>query len=271
MADDNSTKGRSNEHLERIADYCAEVAGVSPGGLPVLEYVELLAAKFKATHGLKIQVVPDSDLGGAEATAACDPPLIRMRETVHSAATRDEPRARMTTMHEFAHILLEHKGIANPRMLAGNERLDFVKPFESTEHQAPYLGAAMLMPRKLAKGLSAAEIKLKFRVSKQAAEIRYQQLNPAVRPLPSSVVEFLASKKHSPEPSSVAGRAAEVERRVEEAWARAPSYPGEDPAEFRLDKHGMPVRRSLYLKMRLGGWKVDPHDNIISYEYEQSK
>jgi hypothetical protein len=52
MADDNLTRGRSNEYLERIADYCAEVAGVSPGSLPVPEYVKLLAAKFKATHGL---------------------------------------------------------------------------------------------------------------------------------------------------------------------------------------------------------------------------
>jgi hypothetical protein len=156
-------------------------------------------------------------------------------------------------------------------MLAGNERLDFVKPFESTEHQAPYLGAAILVPRQLAKGLSAAEIKLKFRVSKQAAEIRYQQLNPAVRPLPSSVVAFLADRKNAPEPSSVAERATRVERRVQSAWDRAPSCPGEDPAEFRLDMHGIPVRRSLYLKMKLGGWKMNAQDSIVSHEYDLLK
>lgn len=270
MTDDNVSKGRSNELLERVAEYCAEAAGESPAPHTAVEYIQLLAPKFKATHGLDIKVLPDSELNGAEAIATCDPPLIRVRQTVYTAACRNEPRARMTMMHEFAHILLEHKIGQNPRMLEGNERLGFAKPFASAEHQAQYLGAALLMPRSMAKGLTAAELKLKFRVSQRAAEIRFEQLNSLPRVVPSFVSEFLSAKKRI-EPSLAEARIADVNLRLDKIWARAPVVEGEDPAEYRLDLYGIPVRRSRFLKMQIGGWKLDRRDNIVSYEYEQTK
>lgn len=273
MADwteDHVVRPRSNEELEQIAEECVKAAGVSPAALPILDFITVLAAKFKSTNGLMIHSVLDSELPGAEGVATCEPPLIRVRQSVYDAALLNEARSRMTLMHECAHILLGHKGVENPRMIAGNLRPAFVKPYEAAERQAPYLAAAILMPRSEAAALSAREIQLKFRVSAEAADIRFKQLARPKRNEPSFVTEFLAKKRAADE-AAKDSRNDKATQRIDAIWARAPHFPGEDPAEYRIDKYGYPVRRSRFLKLLIGGWRLDPGGSIISYESERAR
>ena len=140
--------------------------------------------------GFNLIVVEDGQLPSTVlALARGQPPEIIVRETIYEGALNQEPRARMVLAHEIGHLALGHTGI---------RARSPTRSIRSTvaEHEANRFAAFFLAPAHLAKDCkNAAEISARFGISRQAAEIRIQELNlghKTGRSLPQSVLEFLS-------------------------------------------------------------------------------
>ena len=127
--------------------------------------------------------------------------LLSIRQSVFEAANSGNSRARFTIAHEVGHIILGHNKIRHRRpdydpksTASGNVVAD--------EKQANSFAAAFLAPFHLSNmdlETSAADIAEYFQIGLKAAEIRlpllrrlYRIANGIQRPLPDSVIKFLA-------------------------------------------------------------------------------
>jgi Zn-dependent peptidase ImmA (M78 family) len=125
-------------------------------------------------------IVPDRELGDAEATTSMTEKTIKISESCYEAARRGESRYEFTLAHELGHLLL-HTG--RPVQLARGTK---VKAFVDAEWQADTFAGAFLMPAdEVRRCGSTSEIMRKFGVSRQAAEVRCRILgvNPPFLPL----------------------------------------------------------------------------------------
>lgn len=257
MSNHLATTSRSDEEIEAIASSCLQAAGL-PAWTPVLELIEAAAKKFKASYGLIIEEVLDGSLDSDEARATSSPPKIRVVARVLAAARRNEPRARFTVAHEFGHIILGHQGGERARSSGPQTIHQHIRPFEDAEHQANVFGAAFLIPLADADlALPVGELQIKFRVSKQAVEVRLARARTKKpRPAPAEVIAFLAARRQQ----ESRGRASSNAPRItaeQEAWNQAAYAPGENPSEYRLCIRGRLVRRDHHMKRRsVFGWCV---------------
>jgi hypothetical protein len=121
--------------------------------------------------GFELVRVPDDELPNCEAKADCYNKVIVVRQSVHDACRRCEPRARMTFAHELAHIALGHSGT---RFRQANS-MGFgpaTRDVRREEAEAKQFAAAFLVPTYLARNCkSAEEIAEKFGISGEASEI----------------------------------------------------------------------------------------------------
>jgi hypothetical protein len=178
---------------------------------------------------VEVIVQPDAQMGNKEAYATSDPPRMFLRRSVFEQGERDEPRARMTFLHELVHIVL-HPGAPKARMTGGNFTPKHIKPFNSAERQARVTAAAFLMPRPTVfRAKSPEDLQAWCRVSAQAAGIRFAQFKP--RAEPAFVREGLNRLRLATTKAAERRIVEERERTV--AWERARPIPGEDPARSR--------------------------------------
>lgn len=272
MSDFHET-ARSNFDLDQAAAALRKRLGLGNTDFAP-DVFELLqrASRSKETplFGLEVIVLPDSEMGNAEAFATCVPPQITFRESVMSALRRGDPRARMTAIHELMHIWLGHAGGPKHRMADGNAELRFAKGAKSGEHQAKYGAAVFLVPSSMAKELSGPdEIRRRFNVSAIAANIRFDQLAlSGPRATPTDIADLLSNALGS---KVVTGNS-DVEKRrersmkaVEAAWNKASIIPTLDPAEWRHCHRGQLVQKPQYLKDKSAkGWCVK-NGVVMSY------
>lgn len=225
---------------------------------PVADVLVLLrrASKenFKLTHGLEIIAKSDSEMGNREAYAIAGPPRIFTRQMVISSAARHEHRGRMTLIHEFAHLVLHPGAMPKARLATGKVAPPFkIKPYRSAERQARRFSAAFLMPRAMVRlCMTAEELAARANVSKQAAEIRLQELgfNRTKRETPKCVANFLAaSKARHPAWRQLS------EAEIQALWEQQEVIPGDDPGVYR--KCGpWRIARDQYRMRSECGWYV---------------
>lgn len=112
------------------------------------------------------QVVPDSELRGAEATTSTTEHVIKISESCYKAARHGHARYPFTLAHEAGHLFL-HTG--KPAQLARGE----VKPYMDPEWQADTFASSFLAPTdEVRKCMSLAEISARFGLSGRAAQVR---------------------------------------------------------------------------------------------------
>lgn len=260
---------RSDAEVEASGNVCHEASGIREPGANVIDKIMAAAPKFRASLGLSIIPVADEFLPDRAAEATLNPPTITVRQSVYNAAKRNEPRARMTLAHEFGHIILEHKGHARPRRDAPLKRHVAFKAYEDPERQATLFAGAFLVPKsQLKEPASAKEIQLRFRISAQAATIRYEQIFGARgKNIPSDVkAEIHAMKANVAKPvrPTSAQREAEVETRIKRMWDRLETIPGKDPAMFRKAGSFEVRWTDRYQPRSHNGWCVH-RDRIRNY------
>ncbi len=280
MSDDRekflAVKSRSDDEIEMLAAHCREAANLAEPSADILGLITATAAKFKISAGLEVRVVDDDLLGKDDARASSLPPIIIVKNSVYAAAQRNDPRARMTLAHELGHIILEHKGGFRARSSAAVIAPTHIKAYEDAEHQAKFFAAGFLVPKTPETSkLSAQEIQLQFGVSKEAAEIRYSQINKRTGRSPSIETTAEIKRLHA--------IASEVERPSKPAtsvlppnvaakllWELLPTVDGEDPKAVRAVDGRWFVKIELQDRSVLGGWRV-AEGTITAWEDERSR
>lgn len=179
MIGDFIVKGRSDREVRQIAQKARAYLGVSNRGR-----VDITACLRKETiwtvNGVKrliVKVLPDVQMGSADGITTHEKGevVINLKKSVHVAAMLGEGRARNTIIHEFGHAVMHNRHLM-PRMADGNVRYDWIKPYESAEHQANVFAAAFLIDDNIASCLSSAEdISVQFGVSLRCAEVYFKE------------------------------------------------------------------------------------------------
>jgi hypothetical protein len=128
---------------------------------------------------LRLEIRLDADMGPDDGLTTYNGKLIviAVGRSVHHAAYMGDGKARNTFAHEFGHAVM-HDGVPMSRRALGNVKFDFIKPFESAEHQARVFAPAFLINDQIAERLaSAEEISVEFGVSLESATIYFEQLS----------------------------------------------------------------------------------------------
>jgi hypothetical protein len=265
MADDQFVVGRSNEYIENAAEQCRLALGLStdePVG-NILQFLKLAArSDLAAVRGLELirfSVERNSKVEAFAERKAGSAPKIGMRSDVYKDAELDKPRARMTMVHELAHLFLHPTETTNFRKSGYEKHANVVHAFSSAEHQAKVFAAAFLMPRFLVEAVGCSnELAALCKVSEEAAEIRWRQIRRAKGRLPpAEVLEFLkpssvsvlAHRKNGTEISQA------IEKEIDDAWNRCATEVNRDPTQYRLTAKGYEVFRAHYLQPKSHyGW-----------------
>ena len=100
-------------------------------------------------------------------------PLIRLTVEVYEDAYAYNGRARMTVVHECAHVILHRQVAVHPRGPRGSD----LKPYRNSEWQATQLAAELLMPpASVELYATLSEFCQQMGVSRQAAQLRAEKL-----------------------------------------------------------------------------------------------
>lgn len=162
---------RSRKQIEEYALAVRRALGVpDDSAVDMLKLLELVLPRVLEDY--RFEVVPDRELGEAEATTSMTERTIKMGETFYEAARRGQVRYPFTLAHELGHLLM-HTG--NQAQMA---RGDSVKPYVNAEWQADAFAGAFLMPAcEVRNCTSINEIAARFGVSGAAADVRARVLN----------------------------------------------------------------------------------------------
>jgi Zn-dependent peptidase ImmA (M78 family) len=186
---------RTRDDLEELAWRTRATLGLAPGDyVPVANLIENVLPDV--IEGFEVRVAERGSLGAAEAITHQSKPIITFEERAYDGLYRDKPRARMTAIHELAHLIM-HSG---QYAYAFARRYD---PLIDPERQADVFAAAFLMPEVMFRRVSTIEEAMKkFGVSREAATCRARALRLwrliAAKPVISSSKEKGSSKRRTP-------------------------------------------------------------------------
>lgn len=172
---------RSRKQIEEYALAVRRALGVPDSSrVDMLKLLELVLPRLFEDY--RFEVVPDRELGDAEATTSMTERCIKFSETCYEAARGGHARYPFTLAHELGHLLL-HTG--NSAQLA---RGVSVKPYVNAEWQADAFASAFLMPaHEVAKCSCISDVMLRFGVSRPAAEVRARVLQLSLEFFPSTL------------------------------------------------------------------------------------
>jgi len=130
---------------------------------PIMRLLELLVDK----NVYEMDIAEDSEMGSDYAKAFPDKKLIRIRNSTYEGACRGNPRDIFTIAHEFGHLILH----TSDRIAFARSDND-VKVYEDPEWQANTFAGELLVPVNYISGLSIDDIKNRYHVSKEVAQIQ---------------------------------------------------------------------------------------------------
>lgn len=187
----------SEEAIEKRANYVRGKIGLGDIIAPNM-YIALqqLASKAKS---FSFRPALISEMGGDEAVMDIDNDVLMVRESVLEDAKSGQNRARFTIAHEIGHYFLGHDGAPrrNPDKSVYASAKDRIQ-----ESEANMFASYLLVPTALALDCPTAEhVSIKFQVSGEVADIAFERIQRekrkatgSKRPLPASVIDFLAEK-----------------------------------------------------------------------------
>lgn len=180
MTDDYLVKGRSDSEIRNLAKRAREFFGVvKDRRIDVLACLE--RKSIWTVNGIKrliFQVRTDAEMGTADGITCHerDVVTIAIKKSVRDAAYLGDGRARNTVAHELGHAVI-HNSSAMPRLAIGNVTPNWIRPFESAEHQVKIFAPAFLINDAIAETLSGAEeISIEFGISYESARIFFEEL-----------------------------------------------------------------------------------------------
>lgn len=151
MSNDYKASPLSDQQIEEIADHSRKYFCIPTDAVP--DMVELLnRSELQTRYGIKplsLKLVPQGHLQGDEARtlATSNKIEIQIETPVFEKAKSRDGRSRMTLAHELGHAVLHEKSVPLARPIVETKRPDYIRSYESAEHQAKYFASAFLMPR----------------------------------------------------------------------------------------------------------------------------
>jgi len=252
--DDYHVAFRPDQMIENLVDKCRFEAGITDSNMPILEMFKLLIKNCFGEQAIPINSCADFDMGNKFGYAQFDPPRIYLRESLLADAESNVPLARFAVLHELAHIMLDHRGVGEPKALTetGPRSVPYITPENSAEHQADLFARAMLLPRNEMKLLTLPEIGLRYLVPYRVAQERFREINPELsRKTPTHIKEYLLSVKKTksrptlklvkPKPQIIVV-ANPLDAAAEKAWNEALVIDDEDPDVVRKTRGGTEYR-----------------------------
>ena len=119
-----------------------------------------------------IEAVEDKDLPGRMAETTPEQWVIRVRQSVYSAACNGVAWARMIMAHELGHLLFHN---TQNTTFAYVEKGSQLPPDIDPERQADIFAAELLIPYHLIRDKNVYQVKKHFGVSQSAAEAQLRQ------------------------------------------------------------------------------------------------
>jgi hypothetical protein len=184
MTDDFREKARSDVEVREIAKLAlTRFAQEDRKWVDVISC--LRSSKIWTVNGVKrlqFRVRPDAEMGTADGMTSVgkDTVTIDLKESVYEKALVGDGRARNTLAHELGHATM-HTRQHLPRRATGNKKHEWIKPFESAEHQANVFAAAFLVSDyHFADIDSADEIAIEAGVSFECAKIFAKEMTKRV-------------------------------------------------------------------------------------------
>jgi hypothetical protein len=190
--DDFKVVPRSAKEIEALTLAWRDRLGVPNDWAPsMLRLLEIELPKLPKLGQFALVTRADAEMGDAEAYTEFNPPHIVVRNSVYKLARKGDGRSRMTLAHELGHLVM-HPGAAKLRSDFGQTATVKLRAFESAEWQANKFASLFLMPLHIIRDFtSASQLAENCQVSLRAAEIRFSEMAPIVKPLPDCVVETL--------------------------------------------------------------------------------
>lgn len=156
-------RARTREEIEEQAWTTRAQLGLAPRErVPVARILENVLPDLIPDYDFT--VAEEGELGAAEAVTDLNRPRITFSPKAYDGIYRDEPRYRMTGMHELGHLLMhtrQHVGLA------------FMRKYDALvdpERQADVFAAAILMPEFAFREVTSIEQAMElFGVSRDAA------------------------------------------------------------------------------------------------------
>jgi Zn-dependent peptidase ImmA (M78 family) len=268
--DDFHVKALSNDEIEKIALNVRLATGTGNQiKADIFHIIRQLSLPGRPLAGLRLEIVPDVQMGRDYALAFVDDRLLKMRSSVHNGAELGNPRDVMTLAHEIGHFILGHGGLPKHRVAAGNRKEHYIQPMNSAEHQAGFFGAALLMLRSHVREMKCADdVANEMGVSLEAATIRFQQVAP--RNTPPDLLEKIQDLKRATSGSGYNRNIKSVlsiEQQAKIEWELAKAVPDEIPSEYRCVDEKWVIRWSRFQKSLPGGWRLE-RGKIVPWESE---
>jgi hypothetical protein len=183
---------RSAKEIEALTLAWRDRLGVPNEWAPsMLRLLEIELPRLPKLGQFALVTRADPEMGDAEAYTEFNPPHIVVRNSVYKLARKGDGRSRMTLAHELGHLVM-HPGAAKLRTVFGQFSTTKLKAFESAEWQANKFASLFLMPSHVIRDFtSASQLAENCQVSLRAAEIRFSEMAPIVKPLPDCIAETL--------------------------------------------------------------------------------
>ncbi len=125
----------------------------------------------KIDPGFTLIVDEEAVLGECHGLTYPDRNEIHIRDDVYNRACDGNGRDRLTMAHELFHLLQHTKDNISYARMGSDAKIE---AFRSPEWQANAFGGELLVPFRLAKGMSVKEIMSRCGVSESAAEKQYK-------------------------------------------------------------------------------------------------
>jgi Zn-dependent peptidase ImmA (M78 family) len=221
--------------------------------------------EIRTRYGIKqlsLEIVPDGHLQGDEAQTLAIPGKVEIKigKSIFEKAKMRDGHALMTLTHELGHAVLHEKPVPLARPIIETKRPEYLRAYESAEHQAKYFAAAFQMPRQIVLRFSSAEALARERhVSLMAATIRMAQCAPKTkRTIPPDTQRIIDEiKANSLRPSLRSVNERPIGNDALKLWDKAPCIPDEDPTEYRQAPSGFRIKKTEFNKVNAQGWFIE--------------
>jgi Zn-dependent peptidase ImmA (M78 family) len=142
MSNDYKALPLSDQRIEVIADWTRKNLAIPEDEVP--DIIDILNRReIRTRYGIKqlsLEIVPDGHLQGDEAQTLAIPGKVEIKigKSIFEKAKMRDGHALMTLTHELGHAVLHEKPVPLARPIIETKRPEYLRAYESAEHQAKY-------------------------------------------------------------------------------------------------------------------------------------
>jgi hypothetical protein len=165
-------KPRNTKQVRKVASTLHEVFSLNTNeSIDVISLIDIDIPK--KLEGFHYEVVPDKEMGNYAGLYYPAEMKMELKESVYDGACSGNGQDKFTIAHEIGHMILHSDEVALAKTTSDSKP----RIFEDSEWQADQFAAELLMPFNEVVSLnSPEEIQEKFKVSAQAARVRFEKV-----------------------------------------------------------------------------------------------